>query len=117
MLEDLEMSQKEEKIFSYISEKILVGILMFQETHSCHLDATKWQIEWGNKDLLFFNHGRSNARGTAIAIKNVNHTVNSYDTEINGRLQVLSINISDHENKLLLINIYNENVEAQQVVY
>lgn len=43
-----------------------------QETHSDGSDTLKWQLEWGSQQF-YLNHGQSNARGTAIAFKNITY--------------------------------------------
>ena len=106
---------KRRKIFDFLKDKLLSGIFFLQETHSAEFDAFKWQIEWGNKSNLYLNHGQSNARGTAIAFKNLDFSVNKYITDTLGRLQIMSINTPDVPHKILLVNIYNENLEADQV--
>ena len=106
---------KRGKIFNFLKDKILSGIIFLQETHSAELDAFKWQIEWGNKTNLYLNHGQSNARGTAMAFKNLDFSVNKYISDTLGRLQIMSINTPNVPHKLLLVNIYNENLETEQV--
>ena len=69
-----------------------------------------------SENNVFLNHAESNARGTAILSKNVNFSVNSYQTDDDGRLQMLSVNLEGFSKKKVLINIYAPNVESTQVI-
>ena len=75
----------------------------------------KWEKHWGKKTDIFLNHGQSNARGNAIVFNNLDFAVDRYVDDKNGRLQIMSIKVTDYEKNLLLINIYNENAENDQL--
>ena len=81
-----------------------------QETHSVQDDL--WQNEWGGNIIL--NHGSSNSPGTLIAFSDdFKFKIFKNISDNDGRLQLCSI---EHNNtKLLLVNIYNENIEHNQV--
>ena len=85
---------------------------MLQETHSSIGDENKWSNDWKGK--IYQNHGSSNARGVAIGFsENFDFAEQKYIHDNDGRLQLLSFK---HNDKLyLLINIYNNNVESEQV--
>ena len=90
---------KRENIFNYVREKNKVGITFLQETHSSSNDMLQWELQWGKKSNIFFNHGQSNARGTAILFSKMDFVVNKYVNDSTGRLQIMSINIADYEKK------------------
>ena len=108
----LQQHPKRVKIFNYISEKLKNGFAFFQETHSSECCCLSWQQDW--KGDLLFNHGTSNSRGTLIAFsENFEYKLIDHYADNEGRLQICSI---VHDNrKLLLVNLYNENVEHKQV--
>ena len=65
---------------------------------------------------IFFNHGASNARGTAILFtSDENFKILKIIDDGNGRHQVMSV---EHNNiKYLIANIYNPNTETEQVTF
>lgn len=72
-----------------------------QETHSDGSDTLKWQLEWGSRQF-YLNHGQSNARGTAIAFKNIFFLLMVYFVNIIFRLQ-----FSSKANKILMTMTYD----------
>ena len=60
--------KKRIKINNYLREKIGLGIVLLQETHSTAKDSMKWKEEWGGQ--LYQNHGTSNSRGVSIGFTN-----------------------------------------------
>ena len=102
-------------IFNFLKETLKAGIYLLQETHSTPADVQKWYLDWGNKNILF-DHGLSNARGTAILFHNINYEKLSEYSSGDGRLQITALNIIDINKKVLLINIYNPNTEKDQVI-
>ena len=106
---------KRENIFNYAREKNKVGITFLQETHSSAQDMLRWELQWGKKSDIYLNHGQSNARGNAILFSSMDFVVNKYVDDSNGRIQIISIKIADNVKKTLLINLYNENDEPDQV--
>ena len=85
---------------------------MLQETHSSIKDSKNWKNDW--KGDIFQNHGTSNSRGVLIAFtENFDNKIIKYDHDNNGRIQLLAF---EHKKKLyLLVNVYNSNVETEQV--
>jgi len=108
----LNQSPKRIKIFNYISDKLKNGVAFFQETYSSEVSCVSWRQNW--KGDMLFNHGTSNSKGTLIAFsENFEYKLVDHYADNEGRLQICSI---VHDNrKLLLINIYNENIEQKQV--
>ena len=88
-----------EKTFSTMLGKKKVGITFLQETHSSSRDMLQWELQCGKKSNIFFNHGQSNARGTAILFTKMDFVVNKYVNDSTGRLQIMSIKIADYEKK------------------
>ena len=103
------------KIFKRLKDLVeLKGIIFFQETHSSVDSEIKWKQEFGKENDLFFCNGTSNSRGVAIGIVgNLDYSIKKLFSDNNGRLLIM--NISVNGNEYLLINIYNENVEKDQV--
>ena len=106
---------KREKIFNYIRDCNKVGISFLQETHSALRDQQRWEAQWGRKENIFLNHGHSNARGNAILFHRLDFEVFRYVDDGNGRLQIMSVKLAEFDSKILLINIYNENKEKDQL--
>ena len=111
----LQNKNKRIKIFNYIKERNASGICLLQETHSDENVYKSWQIDWGQSES-FFNHGSSNARGTAILLSpECMCKVLKYEHDSTGRLQLISI---EHDAiKYLIVNIYNPNSESDQVPF
>ena len=70
-------------------------------------------FQWGGEIIL--NHGSSNSRGTLISFSDdFKFKILKNISDDDGHLQLCSI---EHNNKkLLLVNIYNENIEHKQVI-
>ena len=101
------------KIFNYISDKIHNGFCFLQECHSTPGSVDKWTKEWGGD--IFFSHGTSNSTGVAICFsKRFNMDVIKVSADNKGRILILEISCND--TKYLLINLYNANTEADQLV-
>ena len=63
-------------------------IVMLQETHSTKQCESIWNTQWGNK--IWFSHGTSAARGTAILIrKGFNCAVHNVIKDEEGRYVIL----------------------------
>ena len=108
----LQQKQKRVKIYNYVKEKVKHGCVLLQETHSSDNDQQSWETEWGEK--LYQNHGTSNSRGVSIGFtKNFDYTELKYEQDICGRLQLLSF--KHEEDLFLIINLYNNNNEGEQV--
>ena len=104
--------QKRITIFNYLKEKAPQGIFLLQETHSSDSVTQKWSNEWGSP--IKYNHGTSNSRGTLIAFsKDLDYKILNYLDDGNGRLQICSVQMN--ETKYLIVNVYNNNIESEQV--
>ena len=111
-LKGLEEPKKEQR-FLLFERKIKKGVVLLQETHSTIDDLKSWSNEMGYKILL--NTGTSNSRGTLIGIskKFENKILHYYDNK-QVRLQLLAL--EHNGQKFLIVNIYNENIEKDQVL-
>ena len=80
-----------------------------QETHSTLESEQKWRTEW-NGDI-FFSHGDSKSKGTAILInsKRINPTIYYKHLDSNGRIVILDLEIGS--NRLTLANVYAPNTD------
>ena len=106
--------EKRIKIFNHIKEKMKDGITFLQETHSSGEVCKTLEKEW--KGTCYFNSGSSNSRGVAILFpQNCEYQILRYENDNLGRLQLLSIVIENC--KYLLVNVYNPNTEAEQVIF
>lgn len=90
------------------------AIFLLQETHSEKSDEDSYHYIWGTKDFIL-NHGETNSRGTAILFSNIGYKQTFYFSDNIGRLQILSIKMTENDKKLLIVNIYNPNNENPQV--
>ena len=88
------------------------GLLLFQETHSAKKDLKGWKNDW--KGDIFLNHGTSNSRGVMIAFtESFDKKTLKYVDDKNGRIQIIAF---EHlSRKYLIVNIYNNNIEREQV--
>ena len=104
---------KRNKVFNYIHDKIHDnGIVFLQETHSTAECEAKWKKEWGGH--IHFSHGTSNSTGTAICFsKNLNFSIVKSSIDTHGRIVILDIILNDE--KFVLINLYNNNTEPDQL--
>ena len=111
----LQQKTKIIQIFNYLKEKCDKGVCILQETHSDQNTFKQWQREWG-QCKSFFNHGASNARGTAILFtSDDNFKILKNIDDGTGRLQLMSV---EHNNiKYLIGNIYNPNTEIEKVTF
>ena len=103
------------KIFSRLKDQISHrGIILMQETHSCPLSQKTWEEEFGNENKLLFSHGKSNARGVAIGIcGNLDYDIIKTESDNEGRFLIVEIKIGNEV--FILINLYNENNECDQL--
>ena len=108
----LRNKKKRIKIFNYLKDRLKKGLILLQETHSTSDDLEKWSNELECKLLL--NSHTSMSRGTLIAIsKNLDYEIIDSFCDEQGRLQILQIKIDD--DKYVICNIYNDNVEKGQI--
>ena len=108
----LQDKNKRLKVFNYLADKCQNGICFLQETHSTPDCVNDWEKEWGGD--MFFSHGRSNSTGAAIIFsKNFNMNVLKFSCDTSGRIAILELEFNDE--KYLLINLYNDNIETDQL--
>ena len=110
----LNSSKKRIKMFEYFREKISKnnGIIFLQETHSCENTYNDWRNDF--KGDLFFSHGTTNSCGVMIGyLGNNNFHVNKIKSDSQGRILIIDTDI-DNQN-FVLINLYNANVESEQL--
>ena len=89
----LRNKNKRIKIFNYLKERLKIGLILLQETHSVVEDLENWSNELDCKLLL--NSHTSMSRGTLIAIsKNLDYKILDYFSDMQGRLQILQIEIN-----------------------
>ena len=103
------------KIFLYLQYTIKnMGILFLQETHSTKESENEFKKDFGKNNALHFGHGASNSCGVAIGFcGNFEYNVTNEIADPNGRFLLMMVNIGDKE--YALINIYNHNVEKDQL--
>ena len=83
-----------------------------QETHSPVEDEKQWSDSFTGK--MFYSHGTINSCGVAIAFLG-SKSLDVVETKNNdqGRILILDIKICNKE--LLLVNLYNANIEKEQL--
>ena len=86
--------------------------MFLQETHSSSNDEQKRRDNFGGN--TFFSHGKRNSCGVLISyIGTHNFVVNNQKTDNDGRILILDVTINDLN--FVLINLYNNNTETEQV--
>lgn len=104
---------KRRKIFNFLHEHKF-DVIMLQETHSTRDDCRFWEAEWGGK--IFFSHGSSAAKGTAILIrKNLNVLINHEHADADGR--VVAVSFVFEEIEFCCASIYAPNVDDVNFLY
>ena len=103
------------KIFLYLQKTIKnKGLVFLQETHSTPNSERDFKEDFGKHNDLFFSHGLSNSCGVAIGFcGNFDYKVITEIVDPRGRYLLMYITVGDSE--YALINIYNENVEKDQL--
>jgi exonuclease III len=98
-------NNKREQIFQWLKTQSF-SVCLLQETHSTQNVINNWKHQWGGD--IFLSGNSSNSEGIAILINsNCSYKIHKYQDIIQGRLQVLDIEIND---KLLtIVNIYGSN--------
>ena len=81
-------------------------IILLQETHSISDTEEMWLQDWEGTQILF-NHGASNARGTAVLIKGNDVTIDRHVTLVEGRSSLIEITYEG--TKYCLVNVYAPN--------
>ena len=85
-----------------------------QETHSTSNIQNRWRNEWGAE--ILFSHGKSNARGVAILIKNnLDAKVTECHSDTSGRILMVKIQIQDVE--YVIVNMYAPNKDNIGIQY
>ena len=109
----LQSSKKRWKLFQCFKNKISPkGILFLQETRSSKVTEKIWSDEF-NGDL-FFSHGKINSSGVLVGFYgNINYSFKKKLSDNSGRILVLHVTIDGTE--YLLINLYNGNIEPEQL--
>ena len=102
-------SQKKRREIFYWLHKKKGDIFFIQETHSTSKDEQIWSAEWGGK--VFFSHGTSESRGTAVLISNsFNGKITEVEIDQDGRYIILSVQVDDIV--YILLNIYAPNRDS-----
>lgn len=98
--------EKRDSVLEWLNNKV-EDILVLQETHSTLDTETSWLNAWDGQ--IHFNHGSSNARGTAILVKRTSQHVNIVNHVIlsNGRAHYTEFDIDGTH--FCLANIYAPN--------
>ena len=87
-------------------------IVFFQETHSSREIENDWANQWGDK--IIYSHGSNDSRGVLIAFREgLDIKIENELKDTNGRVIILKAFIQGSD--FLLINIYNANVEKEQL--
>ena len=105
--------KKRRKIFNYAKKQTTRnGIVFFQETHSSREIENVWANQWGGK--VIYSHGSNDSRGVLIAFREgLDIKIENEMKDTNGRVIILKACIQGSD--FLLINIYNANVEKEQL--
>ena len=107
----LRMFKKRRAVFTWFRRK-KADVIFVQESHSTREDEVKWKNEWGAD--IFFSHGKSNARGAAILLRNgLDYKIINSVTDSNGRFIMLLIEIQGVLYKM--INVYAPDAEGLAV--
>ena len=90
------------------------GFIFLQETHSTDKLAKEFKEDFGKNNELFLCNGSSNSCGVAIGIcGNFDYLVKKEIADAGGRFLILHITIGNSD--YVLINIYNENNQKDQL--
>lgn len=99
--------KKRRHIFNWFRESDF-NIILLQEIHCNKQDHRKWAKEWGYE--AYFSGNSSNSKGICILLKdNIDISVKRHTEIIQGRLQMLIIDINNIE--ILVLNIYGPNLD------
>lgn len=99
--------EKRQNVFDWLRRKNH-SIYFIQETHSILRDEAKRMEEWEGK--IIFSHGLKNSRGVMIMFKkNLKYTLQSTETDQQGRWVILNLIIEDKA--YCLINLYGPNTD------
>ena len=82
------------------------SVYFLQEMHCTQQNLFKWSKEWGN--TIYISGNSSNSKGVGILLNlNKSYSVNNYIEVVEGRLQLLDIEID--KKSFIFINIYGPN--------
>ena len=110
----LQNSLKSIKIFEYLKSNLgSNGFLFLQETYSSLADEKKWADEL--KEPIFFSHGKSKSCRVAIGYIG-NDKVDVLDKKTGKSGCILILDVMVDEIFFVLVNIYNSNIELEQVM-
>ena len=106
---------KRTKIFLHLKNIIKnKGFIFLQETHTTKNSVKNFKEDFGKNNDLFFSHGTSNSCGVAIGIcGNFEYSVKDQISDKNGRFLIISLVIGKSD--YILINLYNENNQKDQL--
>lgn len=101
------------KVFKYLKNNLGPnGFVFMQETHSSIKAEKDWCDQF--KGQLFFSHGKTDSCGVAIGyVGSKKMDVLDKINDSNGRILILNAKMDD--SNYVLINLYNPNIEADQV--
>ena len=86
--------------------------MFLQETHSTFNDENIWKNDFNVP--VFYSHSTSQSCGVLIAsFGNLNFSANKHVGDKSGQILILDVNID--EIRYVLVNIYNGNLEVEQV--
>ena len=104
--------KKRLKLIQQLKSKIGPCGFSLQKTHSNSKVKQKWKEDFHGK--VFFYHGKTNSCGVLIAYFGTEKfTVKKQQTDHNGCILILDASINDSE--YILINLYNDNTEKEQI--
>ena len=105
--------KKRRKMFNWIKKHTLKeSIMLLQETQSDEKIENIWASQWPGD--LKFSHGTSLARGCLIGFgEDLHYNVMKEHKANEGRFLIIECSIQDHP--FLIINLYNPNIESEQV--
>lgn len=107
------MFKKRRIIYTWARRK-KADIVLLQETHSTVDKEKIWKNEWGGR--IYFSHGKSNARGVCILIRNgLNFEIEKEVSDNNGRFILLKATLEGE--KVFIVNVYAPNDEVKAVDY
>ena len=105
--------KKRREIFNYAKKRATRnGIVFFQETHFSREIENAWANQWGGK--VIYSHGSTDSRGVLTAFREgLDIKVENEIKDTSGRVIILKACIQCSD--FLPINIYNANVEKEQL--
>ena len=87
-------------------------MFFLEETHSLTQDEKMWKDDF--KAPLFFSHGSTNSCGVSIGFCGVK-SLQIFDKKSDENDRILIIDAKVNDEKFLLVNIYNSNIESEQI--